>query len=332
MQIIETKSEGLHPMTNEQGTARGFRLLWLVLIAAMGGFLFGYDTAVISGCEQQIQQLFVSAQGFRRLDLRLLRHQRDDAGGGQLHPRFGGIVVGNGGDRQIADGIDLPQQLRRRIGRETAPQHFRVEFERRAVLDGDCLSVLAVGPDGGGTLAFYAAPQVTGGVDNVAPGCRMDARGRVTAYSVFDYVAGNVAVVPASAAVLYTHDPDPVNPRSLSELVASITTAEDLHELNEYTKASAKAAASKKGHVVNFRCACAYSIRPSVLAIYWTGLNVQKSRLQNLAFGGGGKGFGLFEVSRLRWGRRRSRRADLHGSRGLFDLRKHLPRERGLLR
>lgn len=117
-------------------------------------------------------------------------------------------------------------------------------IERSAVVDGDCLSVLAVGADGGGTLAFYAAPQVTGGVDTVAPGCRMDARGRVTAYTVFDYVSGEVAVVPAGAAVLYTHDPDPVNPRRLSELVASITTAEDLHELNEYTKAGVKAAAS----------------------------------------------------------------------------------------
>lgn len=117
-------------------------------------------------------------------------------------------------------------------------------LELRAFVDGDALCVLAEGADGGGMLAFYAAPQVTGGADNLAPGCKMDPRGRVTAYTVQDYVSREVAVIPASAAVLYTHSPDPVNPRTMSELVSSITTAQDLHEINAYTKAGVKAAAS----------------------------------------------------------------------------------------
>jgi len=43
-------------MDNEHAT--GGKLIFLALVASLGGFLFGYDTAVISGCEEQIQKLF----------------------------------------------------------------------------------------------------------------------------------------------------------------------------------------------------------------------------------------------------------------------------------
>ena len=53
------------------------RLWFLSLVAAMGGFLFGYDTAVINGAEQQIQSGALERPRRRRV--------RDD--GRALHRR-----------------------------------------------------------------------------------------------------------------------------------------------------------------------------------------------------------------------------------------------------
>ena len=39
----------------------------LTLVATLGGLLFGYDTAVISGAEKSIQQYLIIPQGFSAL-------------------------------------------------------------------------------------------------------------------------------------------------------------------------------------------------------------------------------------------------------------------------
>ncbi len=58
----ETKNTGLD--TNQAATATGYAIR-ISLIAALGGFLFGFETAVISGAEKTIQELWKLSSGWQ---------------------------------------------------------------------------------------------------------------------------------------------------------------------------------------------------------------------------------------------------------------------------
>ena len=51
-------------MTSNQQTGSRAYLFSIVLVAIIGGLLFGYDTAVVSGAEQALDQFFRSAADF----------------------------------------------------------------------------------------------------------------------------------------------------------------------------------------------------------------------------------------------------------------------------
>ncbi len=54
-------------MTNQEKGSKSY-LISIVLVAVLGGLLFGYDTAVISGAEKGLQAFFMSAQDFQYTD------------------------------------------------------------------------------------------------------------------------------------------------------------------------------------------------------------------------------------------------------------------------
>ena len=127
-------------------------------------------------------------------------------------------------------------------------------IERRAIIDGDCLTVLITRPDGFAGVRLYAAPQITENPDRrpTASADRIPLRtgvttgrgGRVTAYHIYDYHAKRAYTVPAERAILYGHNPDPADPRHPSELLAAITTAQDVYEINQFHKAQVKIGAT----------------------------------------------------------------------------------------
>lgn len=112
--------------------------------------------------------------------------------------------------------------------------------EERAVIDGDVLVVLTTAPDGGGGVSVYPADQLTS--KEHGDGVITGPGGRPRAYAVQgesgEYIVG------VERAHLYRHNPDPTDPRGLTDLVACITTAQDIYELNSYNKAAVKLAAS----------------------------------------------------------------------------------------
>lgn len=106
-------------------------------------------------------------------------------------------------------------------------------MERCAIIDGDVAMVLSVDSNLGAVFAFYKAPQVTGGGKE---GVEVDAQGRAVAYYVTATPEGEAKRLPASAVVLYQHDPDPTRLRGHSELVAALRNANDVHNIVGYAK------------------------------------------------------------------------------------------------
>lgn len=113
---------------------------------------------------------------------------------------------------------------------------------QRAIVDGDALVVLTKATDGGASFRYYHGSQVWGDGDGYNQGVRTDEQGRITHYSIT--APGGKTTVPAAAARLYQHEPDPARPRGISGLISAMNDAQDLKEFDNLTKASLKLAAS----------------------------------------------------------------------------------------
>lgn len=105
-------------------------------------------------------------------------------------------------------------------------------MERQAIIDGDVAVVPTRAADGGALFAFYCAPQIAGGGEN---GVETDKHGRPVAYYI-SKGEGEAVRLDAWRVVLYQHDPDPTRLRGYSELVASLRTANDVHNIVGYAK------------------------------------------------------------------------------------------------
>lgn len=117
-------------------------------------------------------------------------------------------------------------------------------IEERSVIDGDALTVLSrTRLDNGGMIALYSAPQITGdkpAADNLRTGCVMGRSGRVQKYLIRDFTSKEILEIPASRCVMFSHNPDPADPRTVSELLTGICTCKDIDDINRLHKQQVK--------------------------------------------------------------------------------------------
>lgn len=114
-------------------------------------------------------------------------------------------------------------------------------IEECANVDGDVLIVLTTDKNGGG-VAVYPADMICSDIDDVRDGVELDSYGRPAYYYIKS--KDKEIKIAAKNCILYRHNPDPVDPRGLTDLIAAITTAQDIYEINGYNKQSVKLSAS----------------------------------------------------------------------------------------
>jgi hypothetical protein len=113
-------------------------------------------------------------------------------------------------------------------------------LEYNRAIDGDALAV-ATNYNGYASFSFYRAAQVTRDGINLAQGVETSpTTGRALAYWVHNSATGKATRVPAWAAWLYRHQPEPGMTRGVSDLVGGVITAKDSMELVGHVKAAAK--------------------------------------------------------------------------------------------
>ncbi|MBQ7023274.1 MAG: phage portal protein [Akkermansia sp.] len=125
-------------------------------------------------------------------------------------------------------------------------QEAQLLIQRRAIIDGDHLTVLARGEDRGGMVKFYTAPQIgvgeKGGLADDL-GVMVDPRtGRALGYRL--KTAAGEQVLKTESALLFRSEADPACPRGVPELTAVINDCLDLKDVAQFLKAAIKLSAS----------------------------------------------------------------------------------------